>query len=122
MSKDKTMDIHGNFKTYIKDKRIQRIILAVLTIVLSYLIILNGAAPKKYKLALDGKSDYDITAPRDIVNTIVTEQNARKVSDAEPADMTEIRNASIEVINTTVDFIGLIEKSRKIAAKRSLRA
>ncbi|WP_010244058.1 HD family phosphohydrolase [Acetivibrio cellulolyticus] len=118
MSKDKTMDIHGNFKTYIKDKRIQRIILAVLTIVLSYLIILNGAAPKKYKLALDGKSDYDITAPRDIVNTIVTEQNARKVSDAEPADMTEIRNASIEVINTTVDFIGLIEKSRKNSSKK----
>ncbi len=118
MTKDKNVDIHSNIKTYIKDKRLQRIIIAALTIVLACAVVLNGATPKKYKLVLNGKSDYDITAPRDIVNTIITEKNARAVADAEPADMTENRNASIEVINTTVDFIGLIERSRKNVEKR----
>ncbi len=118
MTKEKNVDIHSNIKTYIKDKRIQRIIIAVLTIVLACGVVLNGATPRKYKLALNGKSDYDITAPRDIVNTIITEKNARAAADAEPADMTEIRNASIEVINNTVDFIGLIERSRKSVEKK----
>lgn len=113
MTKEKNVDIHSNIKSYIMDKRIQRIIIAVLTIILACMVVLNGATPKKYKLTLNGRSDYDITAPRDIVNTIITEKNARAVADAEPPDMTDIRNASIEVINTAVDFIGLIEKSRK---------
>lgn len=118
MSKDKNIDFHGNFKNYIKDKRIQRIIIAVITVLAVYTIVLNGATPKKYKLEIDKRSDYDITAPRDIKNTILTEQKAKKVADAEVGDMREIRNASIDVINTTVDFISLIERYRKTADKK----
>lgn len=118
MSKDKNKDSQGNFKNYFKDKRIQRIMIAVITILVAYAIVLNGATPKKYKLEEGEKSDYDITAPRDIKNTILTEQKARKVAEAEVGDMKEIRNASIEVINKTVDFISLIERFRKSADKR----
>ena len=118
MSKEKNVDFHGYFKNYFKDKRIQRIIIAVVTVFVAYTIVLNGATPKKYKLELNGKSDYDITAPRDIKNTILTEEKARKVAEAEVGDMKEIRNASIDVINTTVDFINLIERARKTQNKR----
>ncbi len=118
MSKEKNVDFHGSFRSYFKDKRIQRIIIAVITIFVAYTIVLNGATPKKYKLELNGRSDYDITAPRDIKNTILTEEKARKVAEAEVGDMKEIRNASIDVINTTVDFINLIERSRKNADKK----
>ena len=118
MSKDKNIDIHGGFKSYFKDKRIQRVIIAILTIVFAYIIVLNGATPKKYKLVLGGKSEYDITAPRDIVNTIETEKKAKEVASLVADDLTEIRNASIGVINTTVDFIGLVEKSRKNVGKK----
>lgn len=118
MSKDKNVDFHGNFKNYFKDKRIQRIIIAVITVFVAYTIVLNGATPKKYKLELNGRSDYDITAPRDIKNTILTEEKARKVAEAEVGDMKEIRNASIDVINKTVDFINLIERARKNADKK----
>ncbi|NLL06274.1 MAG: HDIG domain-containing protein [Clostridiaceae bacterium] len=118
MSKEKNVDFHGYFKIYFKDKRIQRIIIAVVTVFVAYTIVLNGATPKKYKLELNGKSDYDITAPRDIKNTILTEEKARKVAEAEVGDMKEIRNASIDVINTTVDFINLIERARKNADKK----
>ena len=118
MTKDKNKESYGGLKTYFKDKRIQRILIAVITILVAYAIVLNGATPKKYKLKLGEKSEYDITAPRDIKNTILTEQNARKIAEAEVGDMKEIRNASIEVINKTVDFISLIEKYRKNADKK----
>jgi len=118
MSKDKNKDTNGNFKNYIKDKRIQRIIIAVVTILVAYAIVLNGATPKKYNLKIGERSDYDITAPRDIKNTILTEQKARKVAEAQVGDMKEIKNASIEVINKTVDFISLIERYRKNAEKK----
>lgn len=118
MSKDKNKDHSSSFINYIKDKRFQRIMIAVITVIVAYAIVLNGATPKKYNLKVGEKSDYDITAPRDIKNTILTEQKARKVAEAQVGDMREIRNASIEVINKTVDFISLIEKYRKNADKR----
>lgn len=118
MSKDKNVDIHGGLKSYFKDKRIQRIFIAILTIVLSYIIVLNGATPKKYKLVLGERSEYDITAPRDIVNTLETEKKAKEVASLVADDLMEIRNASVEVINTTVDFIGFVEKSRKNVDKK----
>jgi len=118
MPKGKNVDFHENFKSYFKDKRIQRILIAVITIIAAYTIVLNGATPKKYKLELGVRSDYDITATRDIINTILTEKKAREVAQEEVGDMKVIGNASIDVLNKTVDFIGLIEKSRKSADKK----
>ncbi|AEV68083.1 putative domain HDIG-containing protein [Acetivibrio clariflavus DSM 19732] len=118
MTKDRNKESYGGVKNYFKDKRIQRIMIAVITVLVAYAIVLNGATPKKYKLKLGEKSEYDITAPRDIKNTILTEQNARRIAEAEAGDMKEIKNASIEVINKTVDFISFIEKYRKNADKK----
>ena len=83
MTKDRNKESYGGVKNYFKDKRIQRIMIAVITVLVAYAIVLNGATPKKYKLKLGEKSEYDITAPRDIKNTILTEQNARRIAEAE---------------------------------------
>lgn len=58
----------------------------------------------KYRLTLDTKSEYDITAPRDVINTIKTEQNAIAAAEAEEPVMKEIRDASIRVINKLTNF------------------
>lgn len=115
MSKDKNkhQDTYSSLKVYIKDKHIQRIVIATLTIILASIIVLNGATPKKYSLTLGEKSKYDIHATREIVNTVKTEENARKAASEVPPDMKEIRNVSLEVVNSVGSFVSLIEKAQK---------
>ncbi|MFZ5989012.1 MAG: HD family phosphohydrolase [Bacillota bacterium] len=113
MTKEKKRDIHSNFRVYFKDKHIQRILIAALTIILAFIIVLNGATPKKYRLKLGEKSQFDITASREITNTVKTQQNAIKAAKEVPPDMKEIRNASIEVLSSVDSFLSLIESVRK---------
>ncbi|HPD00845.1 MAG TPA: HDIG domain-containing protein [Acetivibrio sp.] len=101
------------WRGYFKDKHIQRVFIVTVTVILAFLIVLNGATPKRYRLTLGEKSNYDIHAPRDIVNTVKTEENARKAAAEVTPDMKEIRNASIEVINSVVSLKSLIEKAQK---------
>lgn len=101
------------WRGYFKDKHLQRVFIVTATVILAFLIVLNGATPKRYRLTLGEKSNYDIHAPRDIVNTVKTEENARKAAAEITPDMKEIRNASIEVINSVVSLKSLIEKAQK---------
>jgi putative nucleotidyltransferase with HDIG domain len=101
------------WRGYFKDKHLQRVFIVTATVILAFLIVLNGATPKRYRLTLGEKSNYDIHAPRDIVNTVKTEENARKAAAEITPDMKEIRNASIEVINSVVSLKSLLEKAQK---------
>lgn len=97
----------------ILSSRIQRIIVVALTVILSFLLIDTGAAPKKYKLSVGSPSTYDINAPRDIENKKVTEENAKKAVDLVPQVMKEIRSAPVDVFKTLDDFITLIDNARR---------
>jgi putative nucleotidyltransferase with HDIG domain len=99
----------GRFKSQV----LQKLIIVVLTIVLAFVIIQSGAAPKKYRLNLGDKSPYDITAPRDIENKLKTEENALAVSDAVPPVMVRLENVPIDVLNTVDDFVTSIYNTRK---------
>jgi len=100
-------------RVYFKDKHLQRVFIVIVTVILAFLIVLYGATPKRYRLTLGEKSNYDIIAPRDIVNTVKTEENAKKAAEEVTPDMKEIRNASIEVINSVISLKSFIEKSQK---------
>ena len=76
------------------------------------LLIENGAAPKKYKLALDEKSGYDITAPRDIENEFLTKKLADEAAEKVPPVMTRLESVPIDVINSANDFINEIKNVR----------
>lgn len=112
MTKEKKKSSLSSTKFNLKNTKIQRILIAFFTLTIAFIILLQGATPKKYRLTLDSKSEYDITAPRDVVNTILTEQNAIAAAEAEEPVMKEIRDASINVINKLTNFLSLVNRTR----------
>ncbi|WP_265443401.1 HD family phosphohydrolase [Acetivibrio straminisolvens] len=112
MTKDKDRGNNGSKKIFFKSKRIQRFFIAVVTIILAYLIVSNGATPKKYRVVLGTISGYDILSPRDIVNTIKTEENARKAASEVLPVIKDIPNAPIEVINVLDKLFFLIDEAQ----------
>jgi len=52
MTKDKDRSNNGSKKAFYKNKRIQRLFIAAAAIVLAFLIVLNGATPRKYRVTL----------------------------------------------------------------------
>jgi len=96
----------------LRNKSIQRTFIALLAIIISFIIIENGAAPKKYRLTLGEKSKYDITAPRDIVNVLLTEKIAREAAESVPPVMERLDDVPIDIINTANKFIDLIRDAR----------
>ncbi|HOM01440.1 MAG TPA: HDIG domain-containing protein [Acetivibrio sp.] len=113
MAKDKEKgNNNGNKKAFYKNKRIQRFFIAAVTIILAFLIVLNGATPRKYRVSVGAISEYDILSPRDIVNTVKTEENARKAASEVLPVMKDIPNAPIEVINIVDKLFFLIDEAQ----------
>ena len=75
MSPKKTPKV-GLIQSFMKSKKSQKIFIFLVTGIIMFLIIQNGMSPVKYNLELNIPSFYDITAPRDIVNSLKTEENA----------------------------------------------
>jgi membrane-associated HD superfamily phosphohydrolase len=73
----------------------------------------NGAVPKRYKLYTGMVSPYDITAPRNIENTLLTENRAEEVANNVPPVVTRKDSVPIEVLNSVDDFFISIESARK---------
>ncbi len=107
-------------KKYLKNKTFHRVLIGLVTVMIAFVIVENGAVPKKYKLSLGERSGYDITAPRDIENTILTVQMAEAAADAVPPVMLRLENVPIDMINTASEFIKEIENARK-GIERSLQ-
>jgi len=93
---------------YFKSRTFQRLLIGLLTILIAFAIIENGAVPRKYKLVLGDKSPYDITATRDVENKLKTEENARVAAEAVPPVMKRLDNVPIDVLNTVDDFMTTI--------------
>lgn len=104
-------------KTYLKSKSFQRGLIGILTLIIAFAIIENGAAPKKYKLALGEKSSYDITAPRDIENRLRTEEMADEAAKSIPSVMIRLDNVAIDILKLTDDFFSTVEEARKSVEK-----
>lgn len=102
-----------HIKGYIRSHTFQKLIVGILAIIAAFAVVENGAVPKKYKLSLLDKSQYDITAPRDIENKLKTEENAKAAMQAVPPVMKRLDNVSIDVLNTVDDFFSAVDSARK---------
>jgi putative nucleotidyltransferase with HDIG domain len=102
-----------HIKHYLKNRTFQKVLISIVIIAAAFIILENGAVPKKYWLSLGQRTSYDITAPRDIENTMLTEKLARDAADAVPPVMLRLESVPIDIINTTSEFIKEVENSRQ---------
>ena len=108
---------HGNIKSYFRSSMFQRLLIGIITIMVAFVIIETGAAPKKYKLNIVDKSSFDITAPRDIENKILTEKNRKAAEDKVVPVTKEIIGASVDIFKNAEEFIGFMDSSRQNVEK-----
>jgi cyclic-di-AMP phosphodiesterase PgpH len=106
-------------KRYFTNKTVHRIFIGLVTLIISFIIIVNGATPEKYKLKINDVSKVNINATREIEDKSVTQKNAESAASAIPATMTEIKGVSIDVINNADTFVTNIENFRS-SVERSL--
>ena len=102
-----------HLKSYLKNKTIQRVLIGLVTILIAYLILEKGAIPKKYKLSLGERSNYDITAPRDIENTYLTIKLAEATANSVPPVMSRLESVPLDIINLANEFINEVKNSRQ---------
>jgi putative nucleotidyltransferase with HDIG domain len=106
------------FNKYFKNISFQRLLIGIVILLISFIIIENGAAPRRYKLELGKESPYDITAPRDIENKVKTENEAAAAAEAVKPVMIKLDDVPIQVLNTVLDFFDMVETERKDVQKR----
>jgi len=97
---------------FFRSKTFQSLLVGIIFIILAFGIIQSGAAPKKYDLKLWDKSPYDIVAPRDIENTIKTEENAREAADNVTPVMKNLDNVPMDVLYSASNFLSKIVEIR----------
>ncbi len=96
---------------------VQRLFLVLITVLIAFFIVETGAQPTKYKLSAGDVSRYDITAPRDIVNEVLTEQNrTAAVENVEPVTKEDTK-AFVEVIYKKDDFFKAVINARTSVEK-----
>lgn len=105
---------------YLKSSTFQRLLTGAMTLIIAFFIVVNGAIPKKYSLTLGARSVYDITATRDIENSMRTEQNAKAAAEAVTPVMIRMDDVPFDILNITDDFVASVEETRD-SIDKSLR-
>ena len=113
MFKKKENKKTSKIRHYLNNKTFQCVIIGILTLIISFLIILNGAVPKKYKLYVGMISPYDITAPRNIENVLLTEQRAQEIAKSVSPVVIRKDKVPIETLISVDNFFSAIESARK---------
>lgn len=65
----------NRFGRLVLNKFFHRVVIGLVVLLVSYIVVLNGAEFNKYQLKVGDKSEYDIYAPRDVEDTISTKKN-----------------------------------------------
>lgn len=91
---------------------LQRILIGAVSLLLVFIMISNGAAPKKYKLTLGMASGFDIRAPRDIENTMKTEELALERVKEIPPVIKELKWANAQMTGNIIDFFDRLDSLR----------
>jgi membrane-associated HD superfamily phosphohydrolase len=95
----------------------QRIFLVMITVLIAFFIVETGAQPNRYKLSVGDVSRYDIPAPRDIVNEVLTEQNRLAAMESVEPVTKEDTKAFVEVIYKKDDFFKAVTGARTSVEK-----
>lgn len=104
---EKKADI--KFYRVIKSMSFQRLLAVIFTWLVLSAVVASEAAPKKYKLAEGDISQYDINAPRDIENTLMTRQNAEAKAAELPPVIIDIANANSDMYNGAYEYFDGLE-------------
>ncbi|MGE5614874.1 MAG: HD family phosphohydrolase [Bacillota bacterium] len=103
----------SRLKDFFRRRAFQQTLVAVLTILISAVIVIDGSIPRKYKLSEGEKSAYDITAPREIYNILLTEKLAGEAAEKVPPVMMRLENVTIDIINTANELINDVNEARQ---------
>ena len=90
-------------------------LIGLVTIAIAVFVIENAAVPKKYRLETGMRSNFDITAPRDIENTILTEKLAEEEAEKISPVMLRLESVPIDIINSVNEFINNVRDARQRA-------
>ncbi|HEY5584054.1 MAG TPA: HDIG domain-containing metalloprotein [Ruminiclostridium sp.] len=109
---------NSKIKKITRNFTVQRTFLLIITVFIAFIIIETGAQPQKYRLNTGDVSTYDITAPRDLVNEVLTEENrVSAVVNVAPATKEDTK-AFVEVIYKKEDFFKAVSTARGSIDKR----
>ncbi len=101
-----------------KNFTVQRSFVVIITILIAFIIIETGAQPTKYKLNIGDVSTDDITAPREVVNEVLTEENRISARENVETVTKEDSKAFVQVIYKKDDFFKAISVARTSVDKR----
>lgn len=107
----------GKINKITKNTTVQRTFLFIITVIICFIIIETGAQPTKYKLNAGDVSTYDITAPRDLVNEVLTEENRLSAKENVEPVTKEDTKAFVQVIYKKDDFFKAISTARTSVEK-----
>ena len=110
--------LKDKLELFIKGDKTQKVCIIIFTFLISYMIVLNGAAPVRYNLKLGDRSPYNIVATKDVTNEEKTKQNQINAANSVVPEMKEIPGASVNMINTINDFFYKLEAEKKIILKQ----
>ncbi|NTV89856.1 MAG: phosphohydrolase, partial [Clostridiales bacterium] len=102
----------GKIIRLLHNNRFQRLFVGIVTIILAFFIIGNGAAPIRYKLSIGEASRYDITSPRDIENSMKTDEMAENVAEAVSPVMIRLGDVPIDILNSCDELFKKIETTK----------
>ena len=89
----------ARFKDMLHRSGVRRGLFFAVAVAAVYLAVLHGATPERYKLSIGDISEHDITAPRDIINVIRTEEFAKQRAEALEPVIIEEERANIDMLN-----------------------
>ena len=111
MKTDKKKEKSG-FGQVLKNDVFQRVLIGIVSLLAVFAMISSGAAPKRYKLTLGMRSEFDIRAPRDIENTMKTEELALEKVREIPPVIRELENANTKMLGEIYDFFDDLDNIR----------
>lgn len=109
---------NGKLKKITRNFTVQRVFLVLITVLIAFIIVETGAQPRKYKISAGEVSTYDIVAPRDLVNEILTEQNRVVAMENVDPVTKEDTKAFVDVIYKKDDFFKAVANARTSIDKK----
>ncbi|MBP7176348.1 MAG: HDIG domain-containing protein [Thermoclostridium sp.] len=94
------------------NENFQRVIIGVISLLAVFIMIAGGAEPKRYKLTMGAPSGFDINAPRDIENTMKTEELAMERVNEVPPVISELEAANTRMLSSVYDFFDTLDTLR----------
>ena len=94
------------------NRTIRRIIIALVTVAIA-VVIIERERHQEVQAKPGESSRYDITAPRDIVNVLLTEKLAAEAAERVPPVMLRLVDVPIDIINAVNEFTDHIEAARQ---------